>query len=517
MAIGPSQVETQEAERRELEGFAASLANPSRMLRLITYIGEKYFQGETDKLREYEIATEVFDRSKNTFNSGEDSIVRVEAHRLRKRLQKYYETEGKDHPVQFSIPAGSYVPVFAHLRATEDAEAGANDDRETDSQEAKTPSSPRRKRLWLYALPVAVLLLIAAVLLMVFHQHRENAAATAQEAANTQAVSPPYAGPDAQTPLRILAGYDGKPQIDSAGNVWLPDEYYKSGGMWTCPASYGPVQRTSDPMLFQHWRDGDFSYNIPLKKGVYELHLFFVSATPYANTPSTFNVLVNGTPILPFFDVNMDAMGPDIADERVFRDVSPAADGMLHIAFASYTVPAIVNAIEVLPGTPHQQLPIRIVAQARSYTDHSGNIWHPDEYYSGGYTSETNFTVTETDDPNLYAAERYGYFSYSIPVDERDQYTVVLHFAEFYFGPNRPGGGGVGSRLFRIDCDGQTLLKSLDIYKEAGSLHALTETFHHVLPTPQGKLNITFDPITNNATVSAIEVVDEGPANPISP
>jgi len=158
-------------------------------------------------------------------------------------------------------------------------------------------------------------------------------------------------------------------------------------------------------------------------------------------------------------------------------------------------------------------LPVRIVAQPRAYTDHSGALWLPDNYYSGGYTSETNFTVTETADPELYAAERYGYFSYSLPVDARDQYTLILHFAEFYFGPNRPGGGGVGSRVFRVDCNGQTLDSAVDVYKSAGSLHAWTESFHHLLPTPQGKLNVTFDPIKNNATVSAIEVVDEGPQN----
>ena len=101
-----------EDERRELEAVAAALGNSSRLLRLITYIGEKYFQGKTDKLHEYDIATEVFGRSKDTFNAGEDAIVRVEAHRLRKRLKEYYEGEGKDHAIHLSIPQGTYVPVF---------------------------------------------------------------------------------------------------------------------------------------------------------------------------------------------------------------------------------------------------------------------------------------------------------------------------------------------------------------------------------------------------------------------
>jgi hypothetical protein len=69
--------------------------------------------------------------------------------------------------------------------------------------------------------------------------------------------------------------------------------------------------------------------------------------------------------------------------------------------------------------------------------------------------------------------------------------------------------GGTGSRLFRVMCNGVAILDDFDIYKEAGSLHALTKTFYHVKPTAQGKLNLTFEPDVNNATVSGIEVLDE--------
>ena len=112
-------------------------------------------------------------------------------------------------------------------------------------------------------------------------------------------------------------------------------------------------------------------------------------------------------------------------------------------------------------------------------------------------------------DPGLYAAERYGHFTYAIPVDTRGRYTVVLHFAEFYFGSEATGAGGVGSRVFRVLCNGTTLLDDFDIFKEAGSLHPLTRTFYHLKPTAQGKLDLTFEPIANYATVSGIEVLDE--------
>jgi hypothetical protein len=76
-------------ERKEFSAVVAALPKPSRQLRLISYLGEKYFRGETDQLHEYNIATEVSDRSKTSFNAAEDALVRVEAHRLRKKLKEY--------------------------------------------------------------------------------------------------------------------------------------------------------------------------------------------------------------------------------------------------------------------------------------------------------------------------------------------------------------------------------------------------------------------------------------------
>lgn len=487
--------DSSEDERRELEAIAATLGNSSRLLRLITYIGEKYFQGETDKLREYNIATEVFGRSRSTFNAGEDAIVRVEAHRLRKRMKEYYEGEGKDHLIHVSIPAGSYVPVF-----TRRSDASAKLD------ETTVPAWTG-VRWWKSAAVITSLALLILAGYWVFRTYSAKRHAAVATPAVHQA-APLNGASYARVPLRILAGYSGKPQIDSAGETWGPDRYFQYGGTWDRPN--GSVARTSDPMLFEHWRNGDFSYKVPLRPGVYELHLYFISADPNASTPPTFSVSVNGTVLLPGFDVSSDAMGPNTADERIFRDISPAADGFLHLAFASERSTAALNAIEILPGLPHRQLPIRIVMQPTSFTDHKGNEWHPDDYYLGGYTAKRHLEISGTPDSDLYDGERYGNFTYAIPVDTRDRYTLILHFAESYFGPNASGVGGIGSRVFRVLCNGNTLLDNFDIYKEVGSLHALTKTFYHLKPTPQGKLNITFEPIVNNATVSAIEVLDEG-------
>ena len=48
----------------------------------------------------------------NLLTAGQDSIVRTEARRLRKKLKEYYEHEGKDDPVLIYFRLGSYAPVF---------------------------------------------------------------------------------------------------------------------------------------------------------------------------------------------------------------------------------------------------------------------------------------------------------------------------------------------------------------------------------------------------------------------
>ena len=142
-------------------------------------------------------------------------------------------------------------------------------------------------------------------------------------------------------------------------------------------------------------------------------------------------------------------------------------------------------------------------------TDGKGQFWSPDNYFMNGQLANQTRLLLDTPDPDLFAGERFGHFTYAIPVDPRGTYTLILHFAELYFGPGASGVGGVGSRVFKVICNGQTLLDNFDISKEAGSLHEVPKTFHHLKPSAQGKLNIIFEPIQNNATVSGVEVLDE--------
>jgi hypothetical protein len=522
-----------DTERAELEIVLDALARNPRLANLLRYLADRYLQGRFAEITEYNIATEVFGRSKTSFDGSTDSIARVEAHRLRKWLKEYYEKNGRDHAIQISVPHRSYVPEF--IRRTGIAQANASSEsravdpnvRENLSSEAvpsiqvpqgvtetkaantipEVQPSFRRWTLVYSFVSIALLILLSfGVTRFLSRKGFVSSHATGDAPLANTNQSPMPANP-VHVPLRLLAGYDGSPRVDSAGDYWESDRYFKGGASFLRPSV--PVTRTSDQMLFEHWRTGDVTYDFPLAPGPYEVHLFFIA--PESETPSlqTFHITINYRVVIQGFNINSDALGTNVADERVFRDVYPDTDGHLRLGFSSERSSPTINAIEILPGLPHRQLPVRIVMQRGAITDHDGNAWHPDNYFLGGATSDFPKQVGGTLEPDLYAHERYGHFTYSIPVDTHGRYTLILHFAELYWGPKASGSGGASSRVFRVICNGSTLLDNFNIFKEAGSLNALTKTFHHLQPSAEGKLDLTFEPIVNFATVSAIEVIDE--------
>jgi hypothetical protein len=214
--------------------------------------------------------------------------------------------------------------------------------------------------------------------------------------------------------------------------------------------------------------------------------------------------------VLEFLDVVSDAAGSNTADVKVFKDIEPAADGALHLSFISRKAFAFVNAIEIVPGERGRLRPIRMLARESGYTDTLGRVWVPDSYSAGGRIVMRQQEVALTPDPGIYQSERYGNFSYAIPV-AAGSYSLILHFAESWHGPGRPDGGGAGSRLFDVFCNRAPLLRDFDIYAEAkGGYRALERRFTGLKPNAQGKLDLAFVPTRNYACVNAIEVLDEG-------
>src|SRR5947208_2963089 len=99
--------------QQELERVLASpeFAQSVRMQRFLRFIVERTLEGETDCLKESVIGVQVFDR-KIGYDPKIDSIVRVEARRLRTKLDEYQRQGGSLDPIWIVLPKGGYLPEF---------------------------------------------------------------------------------------------------------------------------------------------------------------------------------------------------------------------------------------------------------------------------------------------------------------------------------------------------------------------------------------------------------------------
>jgi hypothetical protein len=107
---------------RVLQG--QSLHGSESLRAFLRYVGLKAIDGQEQQLKEYVIATEVFGRGSD-YDSRVDSVVRVQAGRLRTRLQEYYASEGRHDKVLIELPKGHYAPAFSYLGENHDIASGA--------------------------------------------------------------------------------------------------------------------------------------------------------------------------------------------------------------------------------------------------------------------------------------------------------------------------------------------------------------------------------------------------------
>src|SRR5579864_2134046 len=106
-----------ERVRQQLDQILAStaFADAERASGFLRFIVDRALAGRSGELKESVIAVEVLGRNPS-FDSKSDSIVRVEARRLRDRLSSYYTGEGRSDVVLISLPKGTYVPEFSERR-----------------------------------------------------------------------------------------------------------------------------------------------------------------------------------------------------------------------------------------------------------------------------------------------------------------------------------------------------------------------------------------------------------------
>ncbi|MBC7924181.1 MAG: hypothetical protein H7039_00840 [Bryobacteraceae bacterium] len=90
---------------------SATFIRSKRLGRFLRFTVEQCLDGRQNALKEYLVGVEVFNKME-TFDPRIDSIVRVEARRLRSKLERYYQTEGREDGVVIQFRKGSYVPML---------------------------------------------------------------------------------------------------------------------------------------------------------------------------------------------------------------------------------------------------------------------------------------------------------------------------------------------------------------------------------------------------------------------
>jgi Tol biopolymer transport system component len=111
----------------------------SRSSKLLRFLVEETVNGRADRLKDYTLGAEALGRGDN-FDPRTDPIARVEASRLRSRLELYYATEGASDPVVITLPKGGYIPRF---------------DLRSPSEQTSAPSRPPYRWWWAAALVAA--------------------------------------------------------------------------------------------------------------------------------------------------------------------------------------------------------------------------------------------------------------------------------------------------------------------------------------------------------------------------
>jgi len=104
--------------RAALERVAASdvMRSSPQLTAFLRFVVQAVLEGSSDRVKGYVIAVEVLKRG-TTFNPQIDPIVRVEATRLRRTLERYYASEGAEDPIVITLPRGTYVPTFTRRAA----------------------------------------------------------------------------------------------------------------------------------------------------------------------------------------------------------------------------------------------------------------------------------------------------------------------------------------------------------------------------------------------------------------
>jgi len=200
--------------RRALQAVTSSTTfeATNRLSAFLTYVVEEQLAGRGDLIRAKRIAADVYGRPPEE-GSEQETLVRVDAGRLRRRLDQYYATEGSDDSVRIVVKSGGYAPTF--------------EERATDKEAPIEPPSNllnRPKRVAAVA-ALSLVLVVAVGFIML----RQSDPAGKAESADPVVRAMPADMADDRTAAQRSALFDKSPsalmaqeQIDQARDLVFP-------------------------------------------------------------------------------------------------------------------------------------------------------------------------------------------------------------------------------------------------------------------------------------------------------
>ena len=145
------------------------------------------------------------------------------------------------------------------------------------------------------------------------------------------------------TPIRVHAG--GSAYTDSLHNVWSADTGFSGGNTYT---TTGAIANTTDPTLYLSERYGAMTYTFTVPAGTYNVTLKFAEIFYTNPGERIFNVAINGTTVLPNFDIVAQAGGGMKALDKTFPATAVAGKITIQFTTGSVDLPKI-SAIQIAP------------------------------------------------------------------------------------------------------------------------------------------------------------------------
>jgi len=215
---------------KQVEKLANSgvLHGSESLRKLLRYLAHHAIEHPGTPLKEYQIATEEFGRPPD-FDPAVDSMVRVQAGRLRAKLAEYYAGEGAEDTIRIELAKGAYAISFHHRRP---GESHPEVDRGFE-HESHQPSLAGVPRVWLFTTGTLSILLAAALVALFFISRETSVSGARNE--ESAAISlhvfwkPFLRGPDEPWVVFSNAAFFGRPETgiryynparDPADAVW---------------------------------------------------------------------------------------------------------------------------------------------------------------------------------------------------------------------------------------------------------------------------------------------------------